>query len=54
MFDSGMPVVLLAAYLVALPLGRDAYHLAFPRERSGLNPHGDRRPPGFEPELFTP
>lgn len=47
------PAVLLAAYLVAVPLGRDLYQLTGARERDGLNPHGDRRPSGFEPELFT-
>lgn len=43
---------LLCGLLLANPVWRDAANLTEPRYRSGLHPHGDRRPWWFEPDMF--
>jgi hypothetical protein len=44
--------VILALLLLAYPLALDLYHIAEPRQRTGLNPHGDRRPYDLAPDIF--
>jgi hypothetical protein len=44
--------IALAIVLLAGPVARDLYHVVEPRQRRGLNPHGDRRPHDLKPDIF--
>ncbi len=45
--------LLLLGLLLGNSLFLDAAHLFGPRYRSGLNPHGDRRPAWMQPDIFS-